>query len=199
MGENVTLFDFLDVDQGGILTIEEFFEGCILVLNGNETAKNKDIVATHLTCQSMHKSIHEITEQVIALLDSIGVDPSIHQRHISSTANMGSSHGVDQSEQILALEKRLQNHVRSLHATLDRLEQRIEDNVSSLLTKIDAVCAVQVETQVQMQGNMEALHAEIDIIGDKLFQQVCESRSDLHTLQSAAMLDNRAAVQDIVS
>lgn len=58
------LFDHLDVDKGGVLQFEEFFEGLLLMTRGKETAKARDIVPTFLVCELIRKNVDILTGQV---------------------------------------------------------------------------------------------------------------------------------------
>eukprot|EP00746_Dinoflagellata_sp_MGD_P020836 gnl/MRDRNA2_/MRDRNA2_148556_c0_seq1.p1 gnl/MRDRNA2_/MRDRNA2_148556_c0~~gnl/MRDRNA2_/MRDRNA2_148556_c0_seq1.p1 ORF type:complete len:615 (+),score=129.25 gnl/MRDRNA2_/MRDRNA2_148556_c0_seq1:103-1947(+) len=62
LGEEDDLFGQLDVDKNGLLDFEEFFDGLLMVVKGGEAAKAKDVVPTHLLCESMRKKIESMQD-----------------------------------------------------------------------------------------------------------------------------------------
>jgi len=63
--EEKDLFDSLDADSSGSLEFDEFFEGVMLILKGQEPALAKDMVATYLRASSLYKK-HEQLESDFA-------------------------------------------------------------------------------------------------------------------------------------
>lgn len=52
--DEIHLFDTLDVQTDGVVSIQDFFEGMMMLMNAHEEVRVKDIVPTYLTCQSIH-------------------------------------------------------------------------------------------------------------------------------------------------
>lgn len=69
LDDNVRLFDELDVDQTGHLTLKEFFNGTMLYMNGDEPCKVKDTIGTYLLAQATF-------QHVLAISKSLNVTPS---------------------------------------------------------------------------------------------------------------------------
>lgn len=55
--EEENLFETLDADRAGNITFDQFFDGVMLIMKGHETAKAKDMVGTHLLCQSLARTL----------------------------------------------------------------------------------------------------------------------------------------------
>merc|ERR1739848_122665 len=64
LDEEENLFDTLDADRCGAVTFQQFFDGVMLVMKGHETAKAKDMVATHLVAQSMSRRVAAVESDV---------------------------------------------------------------------------------------------------------------------------------------
>eukprot|EP00746_Dinoflagellata_sp_MGD_P097760 gnl/MRDRNA2_/MRDRNA2_392536_c0_seq1.p1 gnl/MRDRNA2_/MRDRNA2_392536_c0~~gnl/MRDRNA2_/MRDRNA2_392536_c0_seq1.p1 ORF type:complete len:166 (+),score=56.84 gnl/MRDRNA2_/MRDRNA2_392536_c0_seq1:43-498(+) len=64
LGDESDLFDKLDVDKSGELEFDEFFDGLLLVVSGNEPAKARDVVPTYLSCESMRKKFHSMQANI---------------------------------------------------------------------------------------------------------------------------------------
>merc|ERR1719183_1618711 len=60
LGREANLFDTLNADRSGSITFEQFFDGVMLIMKGHETAKAKDLVGTHLLCQSVAVRVKRI-------------------------------------------------------------------------------------------------------------------------------------------
>lgn len=57
------LFDILDIDQSGSLSVPEFFEGMMIFIRGNEPARAKDIMVTHLNSQWLRSHLHAVQHE----------------------------------------------------------------------------------------------------------------------------------------
>jgi len=64
LSEEENLFGTLDPDSSGGITLDQFFDGVMLIMKGQETAKAKDIVGTHLLCKSVAKHVTELCTNV---------------------------------------------------------------------------------------------------------------------------------------
>merc|ERR1719160_2304556 len=62
--EEENLFDVLDADKEGSITFDQFFEGALLIMKGQETAKAKDLVATHLTAVGVLRRMRTVEYEV---------------------------------------------------------------------------------------------------------------------------------------
>lgn len=62
--ESLHVFDVLDVDQSGILTLKEFVQGALLFTSANEPTKVKDTIGTYLLCQAILKHTQAISESL---------------------------------------------------------------------------------------------------------------------------------------
>eukprot|EP00746_Dinoflagellata_sp_MGD_P039380 gnl/MRDRNA2_/MRDRNA2_19496_c0_seq2.p1 gnl/MRDRNA2_/MRDRNA2_19496_c0~~gnl/MRDRNA2_/MRDRNA2_19496_c0_seq2.p1 ORF type:complete len:260 (+),score=36.58 gnl/MRDRNA2_/MRDRNA2_19496_c0_seq2:248-1027(+) len=62
LGEEANLFDTLDANRDGSLTFAEFFDGITLLMRGQEVCKAKDVAATHLTCQGVHRCVKRLEQ-----------------------------------------------------------------------------------------------------------------------------------------
>merc|ERR1712187_979883 len=51
LDNELSLFDTLDAERTEDITFDNFFDGTMLITKGQETAKAKDIVGTHLLAQ----------------------------------------------------------------------------------------------------------------------------------------------------
>lgn len=65
LSEDASLFDTLDVNQSGTLSLQEFFQGMMLLMNANQPTRAKDIVSTYLTVQSLQHHTHVLQEKMM--------------------------------------------------------------------------------------------------------------------------------------
>eukprot|EP00746_Dinoflagellata_sp_MGD_P021391 gnl/MRDRNA2_/MRDRNA2_149934_c0_seq1.p1 gnl/MRDRNA2_/MRDRNA2_149934_c0~~gnl/MRDRNA2_/MRDRNA2_149934_c0_seq1.p1 ORF type:complete len:292 (-),score=74.44 gnl/MRDRNA2_/MRDRNA2_149934_c0_seq1:359-1120(-) len=125
--DGVGLFDTLDVDQGGLLEFAEFFEGLMLVVKGNESAKAEDMVPTFLICQYLRKKI--------TLLEAV----------------IGSPSGETTSDNANG------NTENSLHGIVRRLDAKIDRTAASLDVKIDGLGQQMQAVQDMLRMNAKLL------------------------------------------
>eukprot|EP00746_Dinoflagellata_sp_MGD_P078230 gnl/MRDRNA2_/MRDRNA2_31300_c0_seq1.p1 gnl/MRDRNA2_/MRDRNA2_31300_c0~~gnl/MRDRNA2_/MRDRNA2_31300_c0_seq1.p1 ORF type:complete len:792 (+),score=129.08 gnl/MRDRNA2_/MRDRNA2_31300_c0_seq1:89-2464(+) len=62
--EEENLFETLDADKEGVITFDQFFEGALLIMKGQESAKAKDLVATHLTTVGILRRVRSVEYEV---------------------------------------------------------------------------------------------------------------------------------------
>merc|ERR1719276_605477 len=61
------LFEKLDANKTSDVTFNQFFDGLFLIMKGHETARAKDLVRTHLLCQTLTKKAKVVSEEMSAL------------------------------------------------------------------------------------------------------------------------------------
>lgn len=61
------LFEKLDANKTSDVTFDQFFDGLFLIMKGHETARAKDLVRTHLLCQTLSKKAKVVSEEMSGL------------------------------------------------------------------------------------------------------------------------------------
>jgi len=64
------LFKLLDCERKGELSFEQFFDGAMLIIKGQESAKAKDMVGTHLLCQAIAGHIENSTAEQNSIMEA---------------------------------------------------------------------------------------------------------------------------------
>lgn len=79
--EEENLFDRIDADKEGVISFQQFFEGALLIMKGQETAKAKDLVPTHLTTMAINRRIKKVEHKVMSIKRHV---KEIHEHQVGN-------------------------------------------------------------------------------------------------------------------
>eukprot|EP00746_Dinoflagellata_sp_MGD_P144906 gnl/MRDRNA2_/MRDRNA2_77607_c0_seq2.p1 gnl/MRDRNA2_/MRDRNA2_77607_c0~~gnl/MRDRNA2_/MRDRNA2_77607_c0_seq2.p1 ORF type:complete len:428 (+),score=66.41 gnl/MRDRNA2_/MRDRNA2_77607_c0_seq2:1-1284(+) len=139
LDDDVHLFDTLDVDQGGVLTLEEFFKGVRVCMNGNEPCKVKDVVGTALVAQAILKRVDALLalkeSQNVAQNASLSASDVQFQEHECNLPHPGVDEpGVPKAgfcewlqSQFQTLNQKMDSRFETLNEKMDQLNRRMND------------------------------------------------------------------------
>jgi len=93
LGDEENLFERLDGDESGDVSIKEWYEGIQLIMHGNRPTQQKDLIATHLGTNAICKIIRELedgeAELQLLLMDTAEAILSLKPEHFKDEDDVG--------------------------------------------------------------------------------------------------------------
>eukprot|EP00747_Dinoflagellata_sp_TGD_P083169 gnl/TRDRNA2_/TRDRNA2_161990_c0_seq1.p1 gnl/TRDRNA2_/TRDRNA2_161990_c0~~gnl/TRDRNA2_/TRDRNA2_161990_c0_seq1.p1 ORF type:complete len:618 (-),score=115.26 gnl/TRDRNA2_/TRDRNA2_161990_c0_seq1:131-1984(-) len=105
--EEENLFDKLDADRTNDITFDQFFDGLFLIMKGHETAKAKDLVRTHMLCQSVTRKSKTVATEM-------------EEAKKRQSANVKDAQALREASQALS------QRMKDLNLGLDRLQANLK-------------------------------------------------------------------------
>eukprot|EP00746_Dinoflagellata_sp_MGD_P159635 gnl/MRDRNA2_/MRDRNA2_86736_c0_seq2.p1 gnl/MRDRNA2_/MRDRNA2_86736_c0~~gnl/MRDRNA2_/MRDRNA2_86736_c0_seq2.p1 ORF type:complete len:373 (-),score=54.37 gnl/MRDRNA2_/MRDRNA2_86736_c0_seq2:149-1267(-) len=200
LGDYWRLFDVLDVDGGGYLDIEEFFNGALLLANADEPAKAKDTIGTYLLVQAMSKNVYAALEM---LKEIAGRNARVDAKASTNPLAIQGQQVVSNAElfsQLKVLNESASGMKSGLYVACEMLKENAGRNSSGNFPRAPMESVTMPTTPLANEeqpvsrdflcSQLKMMHASINVIGERqisLKQQIQQMNDNITCLSERQM------------